>query len=290
MSYKETGTFGVYTPGYNPDNALDNDEFDYELDYEDDESDYDFDDSDYEFGTLFSKKKTTPKSNSSKSAKITLSRNKPVNASKAKKVTLSRNKPVNASKAKKVTLSRNKPVNASKAKKVMVVNKQTGTARQVQGQTIQLENGQLQTIVSTRQLETLPTNPVSSSGSTLPNYSNQPIVMQNSRPSILDSLFGLSSQVVSGWSKNPTVQTANGQVPIYALPNNQSSNPSGGGINNSNIDYTRPGGAIETTAESIGGGLDGIFEWVKQNLGLVAIGTAAVFFLFREPPKYGNRR
>jgi hypothetical protein len=112
------------------------------------------------------------------------------------------------------------------------------------------------------------------------------------QPGKLDSLFGIASQVIAGWSQNKTIQTADGQIPLYEpqqyqqqpqqyqqQPPNNGANPNG----------DNSGGAGEGAAKELGKGFDGIINWASQNP-LIVLGVAGgAYLLFKQPPKYGNR-
>ena len=101
-----------------------------------------------------------------------------------------------------------------------------------------------------------------------------------------DSIFGLASQIISGYSRNPTVQTANGQIPIYNTPNNPQ--PSYG---NSNYpaDSSNDGGTGANVGASLGSGFDGVISWASSNPLIVLGGAVGLYLLFIQPPKFGGR-
>lgn len=102
--------------------------------------------------------------------------------------------------------------------------------------------------------------------------------------SIWDKIFSLSSQIISGNSRNPTIQTVGGQVPIYqpvVEPHYQPSPFSPGynpGADYSPNDGNSPGGAV-------GSGIDGIIQWATANPLFVFGGIGALYLLFKESPR-----
>jgi len=105
--------------------------------------------------------------------------------------------------------------------------------------------------------------------------------------SIINQGFGAASQIFSAWGRNPTQQTGVGGIPIgggYSpsqilgaagqLTRNPTNVVPNNGVNNS--------GGIGNT---VGSGLDGIFNWAATNPVPVFIGIAGLFLLFREPPR-----
>ena len=100
------------------------------------------------------------------------------------------------------------------------------------------------------------------------------------------SLFGIASQFIAGWSPNKTVQTADGQIPIYDFPNQQQSNSTNSKYpTNLNND----GGAGANVGASLGSGFDGIISWASGNPLIVLLGAGGIYLLFRQPPKFGGR-
>jgi hypothetical protein len=117
------------------------------------------------------------------------------------------------------------------------------------------------------------------------------VVSSTAKTSKLDSIFGITSQIISGWSKNKTVQTADGQTPIYNLPEQGQPNYQPNYQPNENYPTggNNGGGAGANVGESLGGGFDGIINWASQNP-LIVLGIAGgAYLLFKQPPKYGNR-
>jgi hypothetical protein len=107
------------------------------------------------------------------------------------------------------------------------------------------------------------------------------VVTTNAKPSKVDSIFGIASQIIAGWSPNKTVQTADGQAPIYNVPNYQQPNVA-------SSDYptnlSNDGGAGAGVGKGLGEGFDGIISWATANpLIVVGVGVGA-FLLFKQPP------
>jgi len=139
-------------------------------------------------------------------------------------------------------------------------------------------------------------NPMSITGNYVPPPPPLTVVSTTAKTSKLSGLMGLASQIISGILPHPTVQTADGQVPIYNTPNNQAGyqpnyQPNPYPVDNSQHQQERDlsGGAGADVGASLGSGFDGIIEWASNNPLIVAGFGFGAYLLFRPPPKYGNR-
>ncbi len=108
--------------------------------------------------------------------------------------------------------------------------------------------------------------------------------------------MGLASQYLAGSLRNSTVQTADGQTPIYNPQTNSSSYAPPGyppQLNDETVDDSpdnrRRKGAGADVGDSLGQGFDGIIKWASENPLIVAGAGLGAYLLFRQPPKYGNR-
>lgn len=115
------------------------------------------------------------------------------------------------------------------------------------------------------------------------------VVSSTAKPSKLDSLFGLASQVISGWSKNPTIQTADGQVPLYQVPQQQQQPYQQPYQEYAADDPNYNGGAGANVGASLGGGFDGMIRWGSANPGIVIAVVVGGILLFKQPPGSNKR-
>lgn len=104
--------------------------------------------------------------------------------------------------------------------------------------------------------------------------------------SIINQGFGAASQIFAAWGRNPTQQTGVGGMPIGGgYSPSQILGAAGSMVRNTtpvnNVGSVPNSGGIGNT---VGSGLDGIFNWAATNPVPVFIGIAGLFLLFRQPP------
>jgi hypothetical protein len=118
----------------------------------------------------------------------------------------------------------------------------------------------------------------------------------NSRPpnwlTVFNSSVGLASQAIAAWGRSPSTQVASGynsgvftiqaihpanfddRLPMSPYPQYQTAQ-----------NATVLGQGVYGPGSTIGGGIDGIFNWLLSNPLITFGGIAALFLLFREPPR-----
>lgn len=115
---------------------------------------------------------------------------------------------------------------------------------------------------------------------------------------ILNQAFGVGSQAIQAFGRNPTQQIASygvtgvggGYSPASALAAAQQR---AGGVSQYNALTPAQQSALlaqqQGLGSSVGGGVDGIINWAVANPVPVFLGLAGVFLLFRDPPRGGRR-
>lgn len=119
----------------------------------------------------------------------------------------------------------------------------------------------------------------------MPSNSNVQVTTSSRPPnwlSVFNTSAALASQAIGAWGRNPTTQIGSGGVfqigggaTAGNFPNPYS------GLTPQQLSAMQSGGVGGT----IGGGVDGIVNWLMANPVITFGGIAALFLLFREPPR-----
>lgn len=128
-----------------------------------------------------------------------------------------------------------------------------------------------------------------------PVYNPSPIVTtgpaqpaSSSAMSVFNTTASLVSQILAGFSRNPTNQVTAGGVGVIQNPNVQISQAQANaavGIAQTQAGRLTTGSALGGSAGSaLGGGLDGIIAWATANPVIVFAAIAGVYLLMRQPP------
>jgi hypothetical protein len=102
---------------------------------------------------------------------------------------------------------------------------------------------------------------------------------------IISRGFDLGSQAIAAWGRNPTTQSAYDprNNSVFQLSPNQSGSYSSpySNLTPQQLAALQSGGVGST----VGSGVDGIFNWLMSNPVITFGGLAALYLLFREPPR-----
>lgn len=103
-----------------------------------------------------------------------------------------------------------------------------------------------------------------------------------------DNIFGLISQGIGAWGRNPTTQIGSGQVggigggySPAAIQQQIAAQQQALALQNQQIRNGQTGTGVGST---VGSGLDGVVTWATQNPLPVFLGIGALFLLFKQPP------
>jgi len=104
--------------------------------------------------------------------------------------------------------------------------------------------------------------------------------------SIINQGFGIGSQIIAGWGRNQTQQLGAGGVPVGGGYSPSQILGAAGNIVRNTTPVNNAGGVPNSggIGNTVGSGLDGIFNWAATNPVPVFIGIAGLFLLFRQPP------
>lgn len=106
---------------------------------------------------------------------------------------------------------------------------------------------------------------------------------------IFNSVSSLVSQILAGWSRNPTNQVYGPGVGVISNPNVlMTQAASNAAVAQSHNQQYAPGGGYGPGGNSLGGGvgqgLDGLIGWATANPMIVFLVVGGAILLFRQPP------
>lgn len=109
--------------------------------------------------------------------------------------------------------------------------------------------------------------------------------------SVINQGFGIGSQLISAFGRNPTQQVGAGGNPVgqgyspSAILQAQAQNQAAIAAQQQALLNSRGGVTGGGVGSTVGGGVDGILSWATANPVPVFLGIGALFLLFREPPR-----